>query len=202
MTTTEITLAVPGSAAEAAVVQREAEADVRVYGNWECPDADGYALADRTLTDVVHRKDQVKAMRDRAVVPLKQSLQEIEGWFKPALTALEKCESALKGAMSRYLVQREASAEADGAEAMRLLAEGNGAEAVEALENLYETPVGRATQRWVWAVKAIDPSKVNPTWMIPDEKRIKALARGHKGPTPPVCAGVTFERQVQIGAKR
>jgi hypothetical protein len=203
----DVTIAIPTSAADVAALQREAESDAPAIKAITVNDADEYAFADAILTDVVRKKDAIVAMRKSATVPLYGVIRTIESWFKPVVSTLEAGEASLKRAMGSW---RLACADAERAarEAAAVAAESGDAGAlVEALQvatAIQAAPAaGRATTRFVWAVKRIAADLVPSDWLVPDVARIEALAKATPGDGPaPVVPGVIFERVAQIGARR
>lgn len=169
--------------------------------------ADEYAAVDAALTATVRRKDALEAERDRVIKPLTAIANTVRGWFKPALDALGRNETRLKGHMSAYtldIARREREARA-AAEAITI-AGGDGGDLVVALTEataLAAGPGGRATTRLVWRVEKIAADMLPREWLVPDEKRIAAHARActrEEGPEP--IPGVVFRRDAQIGARR
>jgi len=204
MANTDLAIAVPATANEVAAIQREAEEDLGfVVERLHVTDEETYTLADTLLTGMVQRKDALLAMRKRATGPLKTAAKEIESWFKPAVAALETCERHLKGELGAFRLAQATEAR-EAREAATVAAEaGDSAGLLEALNSADETPPeGRATCRMVWQVARINEGLVTREWLIVDRKRIDATARKHRGDTPPVIPGVTFEQVAQIGARR
>lgn len=203
----EITLALPTSAADVATLQRQAEDDAPAVQAITIADADDYAFADAILTDVVQRKDAVVAMRKQATVPLYQVVRTIEGWFKPVVSALESSERTLKermGAWRLQIAERERAAREAAAVAAESGDAGAMVTALNAATSAQMAPAaGRATTRFVWAVKRIAEDLLPDEWWTPDVARIEALAKETPGDSdPPVVPGVVFERRAVIGARR
>lgn len=190
------------TASDAAREQADAEAKLAAIRTGATVTSDeDYTAADAILTDLVRRKDAVKAMQDRGVKPLEAGVKEIKGWFRPTLKALEDAETFVKGQLSAFM-----SAKADRERAARaaLVAAPEPAAAVAALAVLDAPKVeARATVTWRWVVKRIDAARLARTYLIPDERAIGAIARAAgSGEIAPVVEGVEFERVAQIGAKR
>lgn len=205
--TNELTIAMPVSAADVAALQREAESNAPDIRAITVTDADGYTFADAILTDVVQKKDAVIAMRKSATVPLYGVVRTIEGWFKPVVSALEASESHLKRAMGEWRLA-ESERERAAREAAAVAAEsGDSAGMLGALAEASDAGAargeGRATVRYVWAVKRIVRELVLPDWLVPDVARIERVAREAPGDgDPPVIPGVVFERVARVGARR
>lgn len=205
--THEITVPVPHTAADAAAIQRQAEADadeieasITVIAT---PEA--YAVADEILTEIVTRKDALEAMQSSATVPLNAVLKTIRGWFAPGRAALERAEKHIKAVMGNYQLAK-ARTERLAREAAAVAAatdEGEGliASLTLATEASQKAP-GRATARFIWVVERIAADLLPAEYFIPDEKRIAAEGRAHKGDEPPVIPGVVWTREAQIGARR
>jgi hypothetical protein len=199
---TAITLALPDSAELMAALQAQAEAEVAEYVEFTIETPEEYVAVDAALTDVVHRKDRVIAMRASALGPLEALAKTIRGWFAPALAALEKTETRYKGTMGAYEIERrkaERAAREAGAAALT-----TGEDAIPALTaaQALGTKVGRATTKAVWKVERIIRDMLPAEYLIPDEKKINAIARAHSGDEPPIVPGVVFKQEIEIGARR
>jgi hypothetical protein len=203
----EITVPLTTSANDVAALQREAESDAPAIRAIQVTDADGYTFADAILTDVVQKKDAVVAMRKRATVPLYGAIREIESWFKPVVSALEVSERHLKGAMGSWRIAEDARERA-AREAAAVAAESGDAPAMlsaltAAADAGSARDEGRATVRYVWAVKRIVRELVLPEWLVPDLPRIERVARDAPGDgDAPVIPGVVFEKVARVGARR
>jgi len=195
--------AAPTTATEVATLQHEAESLVPSVERLTIESADDYTFADGLLSELVRRKDAAVAMRKRATGPLKEAAREIESWFRPLVTALERCEAHLKGEIGRWRIDEDARALAARDAAAKAAQAGD----VDAMHEALDTATapstsGRSTVRYRWAVKRIVRDLLLPEWLVPDEKRIAKLAREHKGDEPPVVPGVVFEREAIVGARR
>jgi hypothetical protein len=201
----EVVLQVPATAHEIAALQAAASGELEAWKGFTIDTPEEYAEVDRCLTDVVRRKDAATAMRGSATGPLYKATKTIEGWFAPYLGALTGLEVLLKGGMASYrLAQAEREREAREAAAAAADA-GDGAALTEALTVATEAaqaPAGRASVGFEWRVHRIVPDLLPREWWTPDEKRIAAFAKAHKGDDPPVIPGVVFERHAKIGARR
>jgi hypothetical protein len=204
-----------GNAADVAAVQREIEAELVPFVTaLAVASHDEYELADAVLTDVVTRKDAVVNMRKSATAPAYAGIRVVEGWFKPVVSALEKCETHLKKAMGAYRVE-VARLEAEQRERAAQAAENGDAQALHAALTVATqagTPLeGRATVSVRWAVKRIAadlvPHAVLAAFASANADEFakwfeREYAADMRGDTEPACAGVVFERGAKIGAKR
>lgn len=204
--TAALALAPPNTAADAAALQKQAEADVPIVTAMRVTTPEDYAFADGVLTDVVTRKDALSAMLKRATAPFNAGLKEVRGWFAPALDALETCEAHLKGQLSTFRVRQECEARAAREAAARAVEMGAAPEAqLAALQGAADAaakPDGRATVAFGWTARVVAPDLVPREWWCVDEKRLAAFAKAHKGDDPPVVPGVLFERTARVGARR
>lgn len=205
--TESITIAVPIAAHDVAALQRQAEYDAPNCAAITITCADDYAFADAVLTDIVHRKDAIVAMRKSATTPLYQVVRTIEGWFAPVLVALEQSERTLKTTMGAWRVA-ELERERAAREAAAVAAESGDATGMilavtEAAAASDAGAAGRATTRFTWIVKSVDERRLPSIWWIPNCAGLNTLARKAPGDGPaPNVPGVTFERVAIVGARR
>lgn len=202
---TSIELAIPIDATEVSRMQASAEADAPAYAALVVADEADYTFADSLLTDVVRRKDALDTMRKSATAPMREAIKTVDGWFKPVLTLLADAEAHVKRAMGAYRLERDAREAEARAIAADAAAEGDAATLIEALTlaaDAAEKPEGRATTTFVWTVKRVIRELLPTEYLMPDERKIAAVARAHRGEEPPVIPGVVFEREARIGARR
>jgi hypothetical protein len=206
MTTTTLTVRVPGIAEDMAAVQHEAETLARTFASCAIDSPEEYALIDTTLSDTARKLDAVVAMRKRGTAPLYTATREIEGWFRPTIRAYEHVIATFKAALGAYRVAL-ASAEAEARAIAQRAAEAGDADtlcaALELADDAHEPPAGRATCTFEWCVQRIAEDLLLDEYWIPDRARIDAEAKAWGGgESPPVISGVIFERVARIGARR
>lgn len=171
-------------------------------------DSSSVQLAADCLVDLQSELKSIESMKKSALGPLRESEQQIRGWFRPVENALEELVSLIKSKIAKYDLdardlQRKAFAEASAAHAA-----GDNVAARDALQVSNEHAAKRkakgASTREVWRAEIVDAGAVPREWCIPDEARIKAMARGCPAaaePTP--IPGVQFIREsVVIGRPR
>lgn len=201
----ELAITLPTSAVEIAKLQAKAEAERSAYDAIVVTDSDQYEFADALLTGVVRERDAAIAMRTSATGPMYAAIRVVEGWFRPYLAALEGPEKYLRGLMNGYNVEKERR-EREARELAAVAAETGDAQGmVDALTvatHVAAPTAARASVRMGWGVKAIDEELLPPEWWEPKYSALAALAKKHKGDSPPVIAGVTFERTAAVGARR
>lgn len=205
---TERALAIPplDTATNAAAIQRQAEADVPIIKAMRIENAEDYAFADGVLTDVVQRKDAFEDMMKSATAPLNAGLKVVRSWFAPGRDAFETCEAHLKGLLSTYRVRQAAEAQKAREAAARAVETGAPAEAqLAALQTAADAgaaPAGRATVAFAWRVARVVADLLPDEWWTPDDAKLAAFAKAHKGEDAPVIPGVVFERVARVGARR
>jgi len=200
----ELAVRVPNTT-DLATRQRKAEGLAIALRGATCDDAEQYTVFDEMLSAVAREKAEVLDLRKSYTAPLYGVIKRVEGDFRPLVSSLETCEAALKGAMGAYRVACE-RAEREARELAAKAAESGDAEnLVEALTRATEAaakPDARATTTFRWAVKLCNPAAMSREFLVPDLPALEKLARAHKGDAPPIVPGVTFERIVQIGARK
>ncbi len=200
-----LAVALPPDVRELAALQRAAEADLVTYADPNLGALDVSDL-DVLLTDTVRRKDAAVAMRKRVTGPAYAIAHEVEGWFRPLVTALEGAERHLKalvGAKRLATLETERAARELAAVAAD---EGDAGTLLEALAVAGDAaaPDGaRATTRYAWIVKRIAEDLVPDEYWCVDVAKIGAIAKAADGSgDAPVIPGVVFERVALVGARR
>lgn len=193
------------NAADVARLQRDAETDAPLIRTVTVETAEDYAAADELLSEIVRRKDALVAMRKTATGPLYETIKTVEGWFRPVVQLLEGSEKHLKGELGRFRL-RAAEEERKAREAAAAAAKAGEAEALLAslttAAQAAAAPAGRATVGTYWAVESVDAAALPREYLVPDMPALTAMAKAHKGDTPPVVPGVKFVRAAKVGARR
>lgn len=202
----DMIVSVPSSAHEIAALQRIAESELTAWrGGFSIDSPEEYSQVDAALSDVARRKDAALEMRRSATGPLYKATRTIESWFAPYVETLTAIEAMLKRSLGAYrLAQAEREREAREFAAVAADAGDSGA-LVEALTVATEAavpPAGRSSVGFEWRVARIAPDLLPDEWWCPDEVRIAAFAKAHKGDDAPVIPGVIFERTARVGARR
>lgn len=199
----EITTPVDARAIEKA--QREIGPDLEAALALAVTDRETDSIADAALSDFARRLDAFKSMRAEATGPLYQSAKTIEAWFRPLLADLEAAIAHLKTQRGRFAVALELERRKAEAEAAAALAAGSETfvESLQRATDASEKTAGvRGSSGTYWAPMSYDVSAIPREYLTPDTRKIEALAKAHKGATPPVIPGVVFERKARVGAKR
>jgi hypothetical protein len=136
---------------------------------------------DQTAIDVARqaavRLKEVKAVEASALDPLMQVVNTIKGWFAPIRRDLESVIKDRKDASMAFAAANKAAAQAAIVAAAR--AEVSAEEVAAAVAVLAPVPKGR-TSRQNWSFEITDVSAIPREYMIPDQKRLDALARTEK----------------------
>ncbi len=200
----ELTIAVPHSAGEAAILQAEAEADLVEVKTMSITNDDTFKAFDVILTSLAQRKDAALAMQRSATGPMYKAAKVVELWFKPLTSALDEGIAYVKAAMGAYRVAEDAKRREAATSAAALADGDNGAALVEALTTAGAAPAAaRATTRYGWKVLRIVEDMLPDEYWTPDLARLDIIAKkAGSSEEPPIVPGVVFERTAQIGARR
>lgn len=156
-------------------------------------------------------RDEAKAiddMKKSALGPLRESEQQIRSWFRDVETRIDELIATVKGKIAKYDLdardlQRQAFAEAASHHAAGDDVAARGALAVSN-EHAAKRKAKGASTREVWRAEIVDMAAVPREWCVPDDARIRAMARGTPAaaePTP--IPGVAFIRDsVVVGRPR
>ena len=146
----------------------------------------------QVLTDVKVRIKTLESHRVEFTKPLLDAKKKLDSMFKPAIKALEKCESIIKDKMQDYIVLQETRR----LEAMK---EGNHETAISIAPA--ELPANMSqTKRWVFEVSNFD--LVPRDFLIVDEKSIKELIAEIGGENVNI-PGIKVEQKtsIRVGTK-
>jgi hypothetical protein len=119
-------------------------------------------------------KGQIKAIEARRksiTEPLNRALREVNDLFRPARDALEAGERAIKGAIARYLAEREAERRAVLAEASRARTVIEAEAALARVEPQTAPPAGVSVRR-VRKFEIVDADVVPREYCSPDPSKI------------------------------
>jgi hypothetical protein len=163
------------------------------------------------LGDVQTELKAIKAMKDSALRPMRESEQQIRDWFRPIEEALTAAVDVIKAKIGEYelanrQLQREAfTRAADMHDAGDHIAAR--AEIVVANGHAANRKPSGASTREVWEAEIVDADAVRkhaPEWCDPAEKRIQAMARLTPADSVPVqIPGVRYVRKaVVVGRPR
>ncbi len=160
------------------------------------------------LGDVQTELKAIKAMKDSALRPMRESEQQIRDWFRPIEEALSQAVDVIKAKIGEYeLANRQLQREAFS-RAADLYDSGDDiaarAEIVVANGHAANRKPSGASTREVWEAEIVDASAVPREWCVPDERRIAALARTTPADSDPVqIPGVRYVRKaVVVGRPR
>lgn len=140
--------------------------------------AEDVEFAEEAVREARAEYKELEADRLKATKPIRDALDEINGWYKPAKKALEEIQRlwrAKVGEGKRMLAAREQ-------ELLLKAREAEGAEAHEALVAAAQAkPTGKSTTRDSWSFKIIDANAVPREWLCVDEKKVSAAIKKAKG---------------------
>lgn len=185
---------------------------------------ENYEIEAIRVKGVKARHKETKATRDDLLKPFKEGMAKLTAFFKTPLDRLKDAEDNIKSAMLVYSekIEKEQAEEQkkldDAAEKERLrlekLAEkqeskGNVEKAEETREKAVSVPTHTFTprpkpkgvaKRDSWQFRIIDASKIPREYLVPDEKKLGAIARAGKGTIK--IEGVVFENKPIIAVSR
>jgi len=161
------------------------------------------AFAADLIREVRAKHKELDDRRKEVTGPLNGTVKTINGWFKPALDALENAEKKLKAKVALYMTEREKAAR----EALALAAAAQTAQ--EATAALAAAPAPAAmpqgvSMRTVWRWRVTDAQAVPREFCSPDAARIDAELRGalKDNEAPPEIPGVEFFQEAQMAVRR
>lgn len=201
-----LAVSVPCTAADAAVLQRDAEHDRPDILALTCDCDDDYEFLDERLSDLANRLDAVETMRTSATKPLLDTKRTIDGWFAPAKEAIQECIAHVKRVMGAYLLAKQETAREASEIAAVAQAQGDAEMMTAAAEIVADASAaveGRATQTYYWRVKRVVEDMVPDEYWVIDYARLGEIAKAAgSAEQPPVVPGVIFERCVRLGARK
>lgn len=162
---------------------------------------------------VAQYRDGVDAERKSAVGALTQVVDQINGWFRPSLRALEAVERRCKDLIGGYHLRAKAEQDRAFAAAAAAMAAGNLMATTAALaESRAAAPATAAGGsraelgagvRESWRAEVVDASQVPREHLIVNQKSLDGIARKiPKGALPPVIAGVRFVKSAIVSLNR
>lgn len=152
--------------------------------------------ANDRLHDVKAQWKLLEERRTTVTKPLHAALREVNGWFKPVQSALEKAEQILKGKLGDYMRATTAAREV----AMLEVSAGNN-EALAATAPA--APLEGIGVREVWDFDVTDPDAVPRELCTPDPAKIKKAIWYANTPTkePRPIPGISFRRRSQVSVR-
>lgn len=183
----------------------EAEALLATVPAWT-PD---FAVAvGSILIQALRTHDALQAERDRIVMPIHAAYKNASETYAADLKESKALCDALKAAVGAYEVQSHLTKTAALETAQAAIVSGDGAALGPALATVNAAPA-RAEgvgAKLVWQVKRyLETASIDPEYLIPNEKKIDALARAHKSQDPedpPFVRGVVFELTASVTGRR
>lgn len=191
-------LVTPELLAQIDVARQSADAELSELRDIELETDDDVVFGERELARVRRVRKELDAKRKSVTQPLNASLRELNGWFRPALVALDDLSQEWDNALGKYRTKVEAArreqlrlAEEATKEAIALCAATPAqpvaaASDVRALQAVAHEamltaaaiqPAGQATyiDRWRWEVT--DVSLIPREYLCPDERAIGAAVK-------------------------
>lgn len=155
------------------------------------------------IREVKAKHRELDDRRKEVTGPLNATVKTINGWFKPALDALETAERKLKAKVAGFVQERErqtrdalaaVAAATDANEAMKALAEA---------QTPAFLPQGMSA-RMVWRWRVTDANAVPRSFCSPDAQLIENELRTalKDGSSPPTIIGVEFFQETQMAVRR
>lgn len=142
-----------------------------------------YELAAEYLKDIGASQDKLETEKKVTTGPLNEWVKKINSKYTGALNQYEEARRAVKGAMTRWLREKEEKQQKLIDEVERASVMGKNEKAAELVQQLPEASAPRiagVSMREVWHYEVIDQSKLKPEHLMPNEKLIGAIVRGCK----------------------
>ena len=166
---------------------------------------DEAADANAHLREWLTQLDKVSAVKKETLAPLKETEKRINALFKPLLDAGADLTGRLRNMLTVYELEKrkvqrvalEAAAEAASSPEPEALLE-----ALQDVQDAAPTALEGTSFTRVWVVKRIVLDLLGPEWLMPDEKKIAAYGKAHKGDDPPGIPGVVWEEQLSSRVRR
>ena len=164
---------------------------------------DDATFAADLIREVKGKHRQLDDRRKEVTGPLNATVKTINGWFKPALDALETAERRLKSQVAMFVQERERQTR----EALAAVAAATDAnEATKALAEA-QTPAflpQGVSARMIWRWRVTDANAVPRSFCAPDAQLIENELRGavKSGSSPPTIDGIEFFQETQMAVRR
>jgi hypothetical protein len=160
-----------------------------------------YADYGKFLIEVKQRAKDLKAERDKVLKPLKSAVKELEAWFRPALTALDRAEMGFKKAMLTFRAEQEEKQRALVAAAQHQAKTGNhtAAKALVGQMNVNGPAAAGVSSRKTWKARVIDEALVPREYLVVNQAKLDQFAKLTKGAGD--VPGVEFYEQETLAAR-
>lgn len=166
---------------------------------------DEAADANAHLREWLTQLDKVADVKKSTLAPLKEAEKRINALFKPLLDAGADLTGRLRNMLTVYELEKR-KVQREALEAAAQAASSPEPEALlEALQDVQDaapTELEGTSFVRVWVVKRIVRELLQPEWLMPDEKKIAAYGKAHKGDDPPIIAGVVWEESLSSRVRR
>lgn len=181
---------------------REMVATLRELDTFTVATDEDSAFAANMIREVKAKHKELDERRKEVTQPLNATVRTINGWFKPALEALETAERKLKSKVALYM--QESARKAQDALALAASA-ATAEEATVALAASMPAAMPQGvSMRMVWKFRIVDDSAVPAKFCSPDSAKIDAEMRGsvkdNGEPTP--ISGVEFFQEASMTVRR
>lgn len=179
------------------------EKDTREASELVITDPDTYAAVGAVLIQRLREYDVAKALLSSVADPMYASWKRVRDLL--SVKPHEDLIAALKKAIGAYDLKERAEKDEAARAARALVSSGNIPALTEALTvaNAPEASAEGVGTRFVWKVKRyLEIGSIDPEYLIPNEVKINAVARAHRGEDPPFIRGVVFELDAQVTGKR
>lgn len=157
---------------------------VDVVKGTEITTAESYAVAVDMVSEIKTQRNAVESARRSFVDPLNEVVKRINGFFRPALDRYDECERILKSKLVEWTQNAERERQRLLEEAESQAQDGDlGAAnvAIEEAEALVVPKVAGFSQSETWTGEVVDASKIPREYLIPDEVKLRAVTKAHKG---------------------
>ena len=152
---------------------REMVATLRELDSFAVANDEDSAFAADMIREVKAKHRELDERRKEVTGPLNATVKTINGWFKPALDALETAERKLKGKIAEFVRERERQTRAALAAAAAATTAQEATAALVAAPQAATLPPGMSL-RMVWKWRVVDEVRVPRHFCSPDAQRIEA----------------------------
>jgi hypothetical protein len=167
-------------------------------------DPDTYAAVGAVLIERLREYDVAKKFRDDITKPVHAHWKRLCDLLscKPHEDLIAAIKKAIGDYDLRELAAKQVATEQARAVFAAPVPDIQAMTAALTVANAPEATAEGVGTRFVWKVKRYNVDLMAPEDLLPNEPKINAIARAHRGEDPPFVRGVVFELAAEITGKR
>jgi len=181
---------------------REMVATLRELDTFVVSNDEDSTFAADMIREVKAKHRDLDERRKEVTQPLNATVKTINGWFKPALDALETAEKKLKAKVALYM--QESARKAQEALALAAIAPTIEEATVALAASMPAAMPQGVSMRMIWKFRIVDESAIPARFCSPDSAKIDAEMRGsakdNGAPTP--IPGVEFFQEASMTVRK